>query len=73
MASKNLTVREEVYNKLLSAKKDRESFSDVIERLLEGKKDLMSFAGIFSEDREFEEATKDIQEIRRKTTLRKID
>jgi predicted CopG family antitoxin len=71
MTSKNLTVKEEVYNKLLEAKKEDESFSDVIERLLEGKKDLMSFAGIFAEDREFAKATKDILEVRRKTTLRK--
>lgn len=72
MASKNLTVKEEVYNKLLKAKKGDESFSEVIERLLEGKKDLMSFAGIFSNDGEFEEATRDILEVRKKTTLRKL-
>ncbi|HZW54970.1 MAG TPA: antitoxin VapB family protein [Nitrososphaerales archaeon] len=71
MTSKNLTVKEEVYNKLLEAKKGHESFSEVIERLLEGKRDVMSFAGIFSGDREFEEATKDILEVRKKTTLRK--
>lgn len=71
MTSKNLTVREEAYNKLLEAKMNNESFSDVIARLLEGKKDLMSFAGIFSNDKEFEEATKDILEVRKKTTLRK--
>jgi predicted CopG family antitoxin len=38
MTSRNLTVNEEVYNKLLEAKKDNESFSDVIERLLQGKR-----------------------------------
>lgn len=70
MASKNLTVREEVYNKLLEAKKGAEGFSDVIERLLEGKSDLMSFAGIFSQDKEFEEAIKDILEVRKRTSGR---
>jgi predicted CopG family antitoxin len=73
MASKNLTVREEVYNKLLEAKKENESFSDVIERLLEGKRDLMSFAGIFSKDRKFEEATRDIRKVRKRVALRKLD
>ena len=72
MTSKNLTVKEEVYNKLLEVKKGNESFSEVIERLLEGKKDLMSFAGIFSKDKEFEQATKDILEVRKKTVLRKL-
>lgn len=73
MTSKNLTVKEEVYNKLLEAKKGNESFSEVIERLLEGKKDLMSFAGIFSKDREFEEVAKDILVVRKKSVLRKLN
>lgn len=73
MTSKNLTVKEEVYNKLLEAKKGNESFSKVIERLLEGKKDLMSFAGIFSNDKEFEQATKDIVAVRKKAILRKLN
>jgi len=73
MASKNLTVKEDVYNKLLEAKKDDESFSDVIERLLEGKKDLMPFAGVFSGDEEFDQATKDILEVRKKTVVRKLN
>ncbi len=56
---------------LREAKKGDESFSEVIERLLEGKKDLVSFAGIFSKDKKFEEATKDILNVRKKTVLRK--
>ena len=46
---RNLTVREDVYNKLLEARRDGESFSEVIDRLLR-KNNLMSFAGIFSDD-----------------------
>jgi predicted CopG family antitoxin len=72
MASKNLTVKEEVYNKLLEAKKGNESFSDVIERLLVGKNDLMSFAGIFSGDKEFDQIMNDIQEVRKRTIARKL-
>ena len=70
MTSKNLAVKEEVYRKLLEAKKGDESFSEVIERLLEGKSDLMSFAGILSGDKEFERVTKDIEEVRKRTVLR---
>ena len=70
MASKNLAIKEEVYKKLLEAKKDDESFSDVIERLLEGKRDLMAFKGIFANDKDFELVEKDIRELRKKTILR---
>ena len=70
MTSKNLAVKEEVYKKLLEAKKGDESFSEVIERLLEGKNNLMSFAGIFSRDKEFERVRKDMQEVRKGTVLR---
>ena len=70
LASKNLTVKEGVYRKLLEAKKGNESFSDVIERLLEGKRDLMSFAGVLSDDKEFELVTNDIREVRKRTVLR---
>jgi len=70
MTSKNLAIKEEVYGKLIEAKKDNESFSDVIERLLEGKSELLSYAGVFSEDKEFDEVLKDIKEVRKKTVLR---
>jgi predicted CopG family antitoxin len=70
MVSKNLAVREKVYRRLLEAKKGDESFSDVIERLLEGKRDLMAFAGVFSDDREFEQAAEDMKTVRKKTVLR---
>jgi predicted CopG family antitoxin len=70
MASKNLAVREEVYRRLLEAKKGDESFSEVIERLLSGKSDLMSFAGVLSGDKEFSLVLKDIREARKKTVLR---
>ncbi len=70
MTSKNLAVREDVYRKLLEAKKGRESFSDVIERLLEGKQDLMAFAGILATDKDFERIADDIQQVRKKTVLR---
>ena len=70
MTSKNLAIKEDVYDKLLEAKKGAESFSDVIERLLEGKSELMSYAGIFSQDKEFEQVARDIEEARKKAVLR---
>lgn len=71
MASKNLAVKEDVYRKLLEAKKGDESFSDVIQRLLSGKSDLMSFAGILSGDKEFGLVLKDIREARKLVVLRR--
>ena len=70
MTSKNLAIKEDVYDKLLEAKKGDESFSDVIQRLLEGKSELMSYAGIFSQDEEFDQVARDIEEARKKTVLR---
>ncbi len=70
MTSKNLAIKEDVYDKLLEAKKGAESFSDVIQRLLEGKSELMSYAGIFSQDKEFDQVARDIEEARKKTVLR---
>ncbi|MDG6904139.1 MAG: antitoxin VapB family protein [Nitrososphaerota archaeon] len=70
MTSKNLAIKEDVYDKLLETKKGDESFSDVIERLLEGKSELMSYAGIFSQDKEFDQVARDIEEARKKAVLR---
>lgn len=70
MTSKNLAVREDVYRKLLEAKKGSESFSDVIDRLLEGKNNMMAFAGILSDDKEFEKARGEIRRVRRGAVLR---
>jgi len=70
MVSKYLAVREEVYRKLLEAKKEDETFNDVIARLLEGKHDLMAFAGILSDDKESGRVGDVIQKVRKKTVLR---
>ena len=70
MGSKNLAIRDDVYKKLLDAKKDSESFSDVIERLLEGKQDLLGYAGILATDREFEKVEADIALVRKNTVPR---
>ncbi|MEW6295709.1 MAG: antitoxin VapB family protein [Candidatus Diapherotrites archaeon] len=48
MASKTLTIRKDVYDALIRAKEDDESFSEMFERLLTEKKpDLLKYAGIW--------------------------
>ena len=49
MASNNVAVREDVYRKLLNAKREGESFSDVIERLLEMGGDLLPLRGVLAD------------------------
>jgi len=71
MATKNIAIREDVYKKLLSAKREDESFSDAIDRLLEKKGSLLSFAGIFSkDDEEMRMIEHEVRRLRKKSTLR---
>jgi predicted CopG family antitoxin len=71
MASKNIAIREDVYKKLLSSKRDEESFSDAIDRLLEKKPGLLSFAGVFGhDDKELDAMERQIKKMRKKATLR---
>lgn len=56
MASKNISLPEDVYRKLAEEKREGESFGDVIDRLLRGRP-LSAFWGSWSEetaDRAFE-------------------
>ena len=55
MASKNLAIREDVYRKLSEAKKEAESFSDVIEKLLERGGDLLPLWGVLSDSKHWAE------------------
>ena len=45
MASKNISIRDDVYKLLKDSRRDEESFSDVIERLL--KKDKINLSEYF--------------------------
>lgn len=40
MSSKNVSIREDTYERLRSRKRDDESFTDVIERLLDRQRDF---------------------------------
>jgi hypothetical protein len=44
MATKNITITEDAYERLRALKREDESFSDLVVRLTEGK-DPMAFAG----------------------------
>lgn len=49
MASKNISLPEEVYERLREERREDESFGDAIDRLLGGR-DLASFWGEWSDD-----------------------
>ena len=70
MASKNLAIREEVYRKLSDAKKEGESFSDVIEKLLEKRGDLLSLWGAWGDDEEVTFIETSVKETRKRSVMR---
>lgn len=47
MATKNISITEEAYDRLASLRKDNESFSEIIKRITHAR-DLIQFAGILS-------------------------
>ncbi|MEM0079995.1 MAG: antitoxin VapB family protein [Nitrososphaerota archaeon] len=68
---KTLTIREEVYEKLVKLKKEGESFSDLLERILEEKRpSLKDFAGILKDSAWLDELDKEILESRRSIKVR---
>ena len=70
MATKNLAIREEVYKKLLEAKKEGESFSDVIEKLLEKRGDLLSLWGAWGDEGEVVFIENSVKEMRKRSVMR---
>ena len=69
MTAKNLSVREDVYRRLAEAKREDESFSDVIERLLERRSSLLSLWGALADSEDMSKIEHDIKEIRKKTLI----
>ena len=70
---KTLTVRDDVYEKLVKLKKEGESFSDLLERLLSREKvSLREFYGSLKDSKFLEELEKEILEFRKKAKAREI-
>jgi predicted CopG family antitoxin len=70
MARKNVAIREDVYRKLSEAKKEGESFSDLIEKLLEKRGDLLSLWGAWGDDEEVVFIETSVKETRKRSVMR---
>lgn len=70
MTTKNIAIREDVYRKLLEAKRSDESFSDAIDRLLENKTSVLAFWGALADSKKMAEIEDEIQTIRRRALIR---
>ncbi|MDW8014193.1 MAG: antitoxin VapB family protein [Archaeoglobaceae archaeon] len=67
---KTITLRDEVYEKLLRLKRENESFSDVIEKLIERKEfKIENYFGILKESKVLDEIEK-MLELRKSARLR---
>ena len=73
MATKTISIREEVYDILMSLKKDNESFSDVIWKLTKKRKpNLRDYFGILKDSKAITEIEEDIKKMRESARLRTI-
>jgi predicted CopG family antitoxin len=71
MSTKTISIREDVYAHLRKAKRDDESFSEVIERLLSGPQmDLSSYFGALKDHPLLDDLEKDSRRIREQTHIR---
>ena len=68
MATKTLTITEDAYGRLATAKEENESFSEVINRIT-GKVSLLSIAGILTE-KEADKLEASIAKSRQRSRLR---
>jgi len=65
MSSKTISIRDDIYKLLKDARRDEESFSDVIERLLKkDKTDLSEYFGALKDDPLLDELEEDSIKIR---------
>ena len=65
MASKTISIRDDIYKLLKDARRDEESFSDVIGRLLKkDKTDLSEYFGSLKDNPFLDEIEKDSRKIR---------
>lgn len=65
MATKTISIREEVYDILKNLKRENESFSDVIGKLAKKRKsDLSQYFGVLKDSRVLNEIEEDYKKIR---------
>ncbi len=73
MATKTISIREEVYDILMSLKKENESFSDVIYKLAKKRKpNLRDYFGVLKDSKTMPEIEEDIKKMRESARLRTI-
>ncbi|CAG0955146.1 hypothetical protein METP2_00456 [Methanosarcinales archaeon] len=73
MATKTISIREEVYDILTSLKKEKESFSDVILKLTKKRKpNLKDYFGGLKDSKAIIEIKEDCKKIRESARLRTI-
>ncbi|MBI5072698.1 antitoxin VapB family protein [Candidatus Woesearchaeota archaeon] len=74
MATKTISIMDDVYDRLIALKRADESFSDELRRLTETKGSILEFAGIWKDmtDKDAEDMNKAIRSIKRKTDLKTL-
>lgn len=73
MATKTISIREDVYDILMSLKKENESFSDVIWKLTKKRKpNLKDYFGGLKDSKAIMEIKEDCEKIRESARLRTI-
>jgi len=70
MPTKNLAIREEVYRKLAEAKREGDSFSDVIERMLEKRSSLLLLWGVLADSEDIADIGDETKKIRKRAVVR---
>lgn len=75
MATKTISIMDDVYELLLMKKRSEESFSQVIRRELSGRKDIMEFAGTWKNvsKENIEDIKNKIKELRKRSTKELIE
>lgn len=70
MATKTISIRDDVYTLLKNLKKEEESFSDVIKKLVRKKSNLSDYFGGLKDSKILSEIEKDSKKIREAARIR---